>query len=150
MLTKIRSQSCISSVLQGLELVQGDKRLGMAFPLFWDVWEVKWWQGPRCTLHCLFFCGQACAKTVFSLQEGPCVIMLRSQGLLTWDHSLKKFKKKAEMFWLRYSESFHLVWKVWTKYFAILAPAILALLIPLRSLIIRLLVQMHEKTPVQM
>lgn len=29
------SQSCIFSVLQGLELVQGDKRLGMAFPLFW-------------------------------------------------------------------------------------------------------------------
>lgn len=37
------------------------------------------------------------------------------------------------MFWLRYSKSFHVAWRDQTKYFAILAPIILAPPIPLRS-----------------
>lgn len=66
---------------------------------------MKWWQRPRYTLHCLFFSGQASAKTVFSLQEGRCMIMSRSQGSFTWDHRWNEILKESRtvlawIFWI--------------------------------------------------
>lgn len=88
---------------------------------------IRWW--PRSEImakskvHLALpsFYGQVCAKTVFSLQEGPCIITWRSQGSLTWGHRLKDIYKESrdvlcQIFWIVLFSS-----RVWTKYIAVLA-----------------------------